>query len=151
MSAVTESAVPQARENHSVASLPGPKRTPELARTTIEYLRTTVRSVLLGGPSDAGQDTALRGLEAWYERICADGDYCNRPPVEGVKALTDLGHGSAEPERRLALAFRAIRLAGELALFRAGSRQDPPAKALPVALARMDIALSEVSKTLGAI
>ena len=151
MSAVAESAVPPVRDDHLVAGHPGPKRTSELATTTIEYLRSTVRSALLGGPSDAGRNTALRGLEAWYERICADRDYCNRPPEEGVKALTDLEHGSAEPGRRLALAFKAIRLAGELALFRAGSRQDPSPDSLPVALARMELALSEVSETLGAI
>jgi len=150
VSAVAESAVPSVRDDRSVAG-PRPKQTSELARATIEYLRSTVRSALLGGPSDAGQETALRGLEAWYERICADRDYCNRPPEDGLKALTDLGRGSAERGRRLALAFRAIRLAGELALFRAGSWQDPPPESLPVARARMELALSEISAALGAV
>lgn len=55
-----------------------------MARIALDRRRAAVRSVLLTARSEDTR-VALRGLAAWYERMCVDAGYCNAPPNRGSR------------------------------------------------------------------
>jgi len=120
-----------------------------VAHTTLERWRKAVRSALLSAEGPEVSLRALRGLAAWYERMCVDSDYHNPPPQEGLGALVLLG-GTSELSPRssqLASAHKAIRLAQELAACRAQWHSDEGASSQgETALTRLELALHAASE-----
>lgn len=113
-----------------------------VARCALDRRRAAVRSVLLAFRSeDTG--VALRGLAAWYERMCVDSDYGNAPPEEGVRALMAMGDEEDKPvTRQLVLTYWAVRVAEEVASCRRRwCSKDSTPDDLQVALAKLDLAL----------
>ena len=123
---------------------PGPtaELSKTVARSALEHWQWAVRGVLFTSPSD-GARTALRGLAAWYDRICVDETYDNPAPVDGLDALTAEERG---PDslllRHVVVAHWAVRVAQELAECRRrghGGDGDPAATLL--AHTKLDLAL----------
>lgn len=117
-----------------------------VARSALERRRGAVRSVLLSANSEETR-VALRGLAAWYERMCVDPDYGKAPPEEGVRALIALGDEEPKPiKRQLAVAYWAIRVAQELASCQVRwSSEDSTPDELQLALTKLDLALIAAS------
>ena len=91
----------------------------------------------------AGRSIALEELVRWYERICTELACADQAPLDGLDALTDeLTEASSQnATERLARARWAVRVAEELAHWRA-CRIDggAPARAR-VASSRLELAL----------
>lgn len=100
---------------------PGPAAIPSatVASSTLECWQWAVRRVPVTASSDEAR-IALRGLAAWYARICVDDTYDSPAPSEGLDALTAQARG---PDRLLlqrdVVSHWAVRVAQELA----GSRR----------------------------
>ncbi|HXX90314.1 MAG TPA: hypothetical protein VEI83_08840 [Acidimicrobiales bacterium] len=110
------------------------------ATVVLARSRPTVHGVLHATGPDVSP-TALRGLAAWFERLCVDPDYRNPPPDEGMAALAALGASpGASPAGRVAAAGRAVRLARALSACRhAWSIGDPGDRM--AALAELELAV----------
>lgn len=118
-----------------------------VARSALDHWRHIVRASLLTAPLD-GVQSALRGLAAWYERMCIDPDHCNPAPPEGLAASVALERTAVGPtERRIEVTHWAVRVAQELAAYRAqfSSTGESPV-AIGLALAKLDVALLGASE-----
>ncbi len=113
-----------------------------MARSALDHWRYAVRTALLTTRSD-DTGTALRGLAAWYERMCVDADYGNPAPDEGLaalRALADTPTASIGPQ--LELTYWALHVAQELAACRAQwLSADQGQTTIGIALAKLDVAL----------
>jgi len=101
-----------------------------------------VRGVPFTASSDEAR-IALRGLAAWYERICVDDTYDNPAPADGLDALTAQERG---PDhlllRRDVVSHWAVRVAEELAEWRRrGLASDGDPAVTLLAYAKLDLAL----------
>ena len=116
--------------------------TAALARSALEYWRHPVRRVLLAVSVDRDA-VALRGLAAWYERLCVDVDYAQNAPDEGLDALVTLRSSfDAMVAHDLLVTYWAIRVAEELATCRARCWSDADGSDdAGVALAKLELAL----------
>jgi hypothetical protein len=114
-----------------------------VARSALERWRWAVR----GTPfiTDNSDDTqkALRGLVAWYERICVDDTYDSPAPSDGLEALATHQPGPESPlRRRYLICHWAVRVAEELADWhRRVYAGDGDAAAIGLAHAKLDLAL----------
>jgi len=130
-------------EGHDCPGVCDPPESAQTVRTAVaamERWRHWVRSL----PVMAGEEhrTALRGLVAWYERVCADERYASFPPVEGMEALLLVEHErSGATARGLVAARWAVRVADAVAKCRQVSDGDDQARV--VALAKLEVALHE--------
>jgi hypothetical protein len=117
-----------------------------VARSALDHWRHVVRTVLLTASFD-GNQSALRGLAAWYERMCVDAGYCNAAPDEGLIALLALEVAGDGPfARRLMVTHSVFRIAQELAACRAQWRSaDRELKTTDLALAKLELALRAAS------
>jgi len=96
----------------------------DVARNTLEHRRAVVRRAFLTERRERRQQ-ALRGLCAWYERICVDPEYDRSPPDDGLSILLTMAISVNQGENPdLATAYRLIRLAQEVATARASSFGD---------------------------
>ena len=109
----------------------------------MERWRRTVRALPLLAGSDERR-VALRGLSAWYERLCVDGEYAMPGPADGIEAL----HHSAQvntdpPTEEITTAWWAVRVAEEVVECRRilASREAAAISGLEVALARLEVSL----------
>jgi hypothetical protein len=105
--------------------------------------------VVLDAPK---RSEAIRGLAAWYERVCLDGDYTEAPPREGLDIVVDELALAAQPYdilRALARAHWAIRVAEELSNWRQCLRSSGPGSSpLGLATNRLELALDEARRQL---
>jgi len=111
-----------------------------VARSALEHWRWALRGVPFTASSDEAR-IALRGLAAWYERICVDGTYDNPAPADGLDALTAQ---EREPDhlRRDVVSHWAVRVAEELAEWRRrGLASDGDPAVTLLAYAKLDLAL----------
>jgi hypothetical protein len=112
------------------------------ARGALQQWEWALREVALEASSDVAR-TALRGLSAWYERMCVDDTYADPAPADGLDALTAqerAPHTLTRP--RVLVTHWALRVAQELAGFRKQGQAcggDPAAAYL--AHAKLDLAL----------
>ena len=99
----------------------------KIAHSALEHWRWAVRGVPFTASSDEAR-IALRGLAAWYERICVDDAYDNPAPADGLDSLMAQ---EREPDhlflRRDVMSHWAVRDAEELAEWR---RRDQPVTAI---------------------
>jgi hypothetical protein len=123
-------------ERHSAA-----EASTALARSALEHWRWAVRGVPFTASSSEAC-TALRGLTAWYERICVDDLYDHPAPADGLDALTALERGSdLDLSRRVVVTHWAVRVAQELAGCRRGLRHDGDLAAAFLERSKLDLAL----------
>jgi len=113
-----------------------------VARSALEHWLWAVRGVPFMASSDE-ERTALRGLAAWYERVCIDDAYDNPAPADGLDALTAQEHGPDQlPLRRSVVPHWAVRVAQELTEWRRrGLAIDGDPAATVLAYAKLDLAL----------
>jgi len=111
-----------------------------VACSALDHWRYAVRTVLLTARTDEA-GTAMRGLAAWYERMCGGIDYGNPAPEQGLSALVALAEaGNGLIGDQLVLTYWALRVAQELAACRAEWSSAEHAT-IDVALAKLDVAL----------
>ena len=123
--------------------------TDALAVAVLMRSRRMVRAQLLA--LDRGDARlALRGLAAWFERMCNDPEYRNPPPEEAMVALAVLGNSSPLSwVDHLAALCRVIHLARELAACRqVWSVGDQDLDARVVALTKLELTLETSTATL---
>jgi hypothetical protein len=113
-----------------------------LARCSLEQWQWAIRELPLKATSDPAR-TALRGLAAWYERMCAEDTYGDPAPMDGLDALTAQ---EREPGnlvlQRVVVTHWSVRVAQELAGFRRqGLAGDNDLAAASLAHAKLDLAL----------
>lgn len=121
----------------------------EVARVSLDRRRGVVRSALLAALSE-DRRAALRGLAAWYERMCVDPHYCNNAPEEGTNLLMALAQEDHEPaHRRFKITYWAVRVAEQLANCRArlAAKGSTPEE-LDVELAKLDLAFRAMTQSL---
>jgi hypothetical protein len=118
------------------------------AVVALERWRHWVRSLTMLASGE--HRVALRGLVAWYERLCVDGGYANPPPADGMDALfqTEQERSSATAQGLVGARW-AIRVAEELANCRQLVSQGDDERAAAVGLSRLEIALHEALERLG--
>jgi len=114
-----------------------------VAVAAIERWRRTVRVLPLLVGSDELR-LALRGLSAWFERVCVDADYVTEAPADGIEALhriTRLNTGTPAPE--VLVAWWVVRVAHEVVKCRRRLRSmgDRNTMDLPVALSQLELSL----------
>jgi hypothetical protein len=107
--------------------------------------RSWVSALPLMQARAGSQLTELRGLAAWYERMCADDCYANPPPTEALDVLDELERDGSETNlERLVVVRWAVRVAHELAQCRSllanGGTDD--VRAASIAAARLEVALN---------
>jgi hypothetical protein len=114
-----------------------------VAVAALERWRGTVRALHLRADSDELR-VSLRGLVAWYERLCVDGEYATPAPAEGMMALPQIALlvvGS--PSEEIVRAWWAVRLAEEVVacrqLLKCGG--DTSEDDLGVALSQLEVAM----------
>jgi fermentation-respiration switch protein FrsA (DUF1100 family) len=114
------------------------------AAAALQRWRSSVSALAVLDSAGAGTPTTeLRGLAAWYERLCADEQYANPAPSEALEALQRLERRSDVPGELLGVVRRAVRVAEELARCRevlavAGGN----GRAGSLAVARLEVALN---------
>ena len=130
--------IPPAQGRADLAVAVGRTTMVDVAAT--ERWRHTVRSLPLLTDSDEFR-VALRGLSAWHERLCVDGEYAMPGPADWIEAL----HHSAQvntdpPTEEITFAWWAVRVAEEVVECRRllASREAAAISGLEVALARLD-------------
>jgi hypothetical protein len=87
---------------------------------------------------------ALRGLSAWYERLCVDDQYAMSGPADGIEALHRITHLTTElPTQEMLTAWWAVRVAEEVAECRrlVASSDDADGIGLEVAMSRLEVAV----------
>jgi len=113
------------------------------ALASIQRWRRIVIPLPLTAQSE-DQETKLRGLVAWYERVCGDDRYSSAAPVEGIEALLAIALGSTLHDLFVSMAREAIRVAEELVryrqLMRDSGRADPRSR--EIARARLELSIS---------
>lgn len=114
------------------------------AAAVIQRWRTWVRALaIMEGQSE--KSTELRGLAAWYERLCADERYSNPPPSDAIEALHWLERrGSGIGRERLAGIHGAVRVGEELTRYRRTAQDQRDELAHTVAVSRLELALHTV-------
>jgi len=123
-------------------------QTERTAVAAMELFRQFVRSLPLVAINDCQRD--LRGLVAWYERVCVDESYAARPPVGGMHALLIAEcERSASTAKGLVVARWAIRVAEEVVNLRSTLAWHQDEEALSVAQGRLELALQTALERLG--
>jgi hypothetical protein len=87
---------------------------------------------------------ALRGLSAWFERVCIDGDYVTTAPAEGIDALHHITQQSPDLSTGHAtVAWWSVRVAEDIVKCRQLLRPSDTIDDidLDVAFARLELAL----------
>lgn len=127
---------------------PGFEQTTTTAVAALQHWRHPVRSLPMLGTGEHG--IALRGLVAWYERVCVDERYANPPPADGLGALmlTEQERSAATAEGFL-VAWWAIRVAEELVRCRQLAQEERGEAAVSVGLARLDVSLQTALERIG--
>ena len=94
------------------------ERVAHLARAGVERWERHVRLLPLAPMTDSCR-LALRGLVAWYERVCVDERFIGDPPEDGMDALSQLGQSHVRPPSDpFVTAQSAILVAAELVDYR---------------------------------
>ena len=98
---------------------------------------------------------ALRGLSAWYERLCVDHEYAMPGPADGIEALHRSSQLITEPPSEVVItAWWAVRLAQEVVECRRLLRftdDDAEGVGLEVAAARLEVALHGAQERLSQV
>ena len=120
-----------------------------LALASIQRWNRFVRPLPLSAQSEE-QQRQFRGLVAWYERVCADDQYSNSPPVDGIEALFAMPLECTLHDRFLSVVREAIRVAEELVRCRQLARDARLAdsRSSEIARARLELSISAARERL---
>jgi hypothetical protein len=103
------------------------------------------RSAVHALPSLASKElrVSLRGLVAWYERLCIDREYATPAPAEGIDALPRVTLDAEAPSYEAVTAWWAVRVAEEVVACRRllGNENDVHGAEFEVALSQLEIAM----------
>ncbi len=114
-----------------------------VAVAAIECQRRRIRTLPLLAGSDE-LHVPLRGLTAWYERLCEDCDYATPPPAEGLEALPRVAqHITGSARKEIGTAWWAVRVAQEVVACRQllGSQDHANGSSFELALSRLETAM----------
>jgi len=119
------------------------ERASKAAVAAMDLSRHTVRVLPLLVGSDELR-VSLRGLAAWYERLCLDGEYATPAPAECVEALPQIVQlMKGAPPDEVVNAWWAVRVAEEVVSCRRllWPQADTSGTSFEVALAQLEIAM----------
>jgi hypothetical protein len=112
-----------------------------IARSALEHWQWAVRGAPFTARSNEAR-TSLRGLAAWYKRICLDDNYDSPAPADGLNALAAQ---EREPDQYLlrgaVVTHWSVRVAQELAEFRRKEHTSGLEQTALLASAKLDLAL----------